>query len=176
MVMLHHYSQHICAMGMSDSIFYKGMSAQAGFIGVAVFFFLSGYGLMESEQKTHLKLSLFFKRRFLKIYLPVIAVTCLWTLIAPFVLSKSPFSGFSINIGSNRELVIGNVLYNFGDSVLWFVRVLICLYAMFYIFSFVYITYRNRSLPFLGLSTIALTFLIAKSLIPYEAISVPFSL
>lgn len=174
MVMLHHYSQQVCARGLSDSLFYKAMSAQAGFIGVAVFFFLSGYGLMESEQKTHLNLLQFFKRRFLKIYLPVITVTCLWTLIAPFVLRESPFSGLSFDIGNNREIVVGNIFYNFGDGVLWFVRVIICLYVVFYIFSCIYVKYPSKSLILLGLLTIILTFIIDRNFSPEEAISIPF--
>ena len=45
---------------------------------VAVFFFLSGFGLMESEQKAHLDLKSFVRRRLMKIYLPVVLVSCLW--------------------------------------------------------------------------------------------------
>ena len=51
MVMLHHYAQYICVNNISDSIFYRALSAQAGFLGVAIFFFLSGFGLMEREQR-----------------------------------------------------------------------------------------------------------------------------
>ena len=99
MVMFHHYSQYICINQLSDSIFYKAMSAQAGFIGVAVFFFLSGYGLMESELKSHLTLKTFIKKRFLKVYLPVLLVTAIWMLISPFLLKNSLFIGQEFAIG-----------------------------------------------------------------------------
>lgn len=49
---------------------------------MAVFFFHSGYGLITSEMKSHLTAMLFFKRRFCKIYLPVLAVTALWLTIS----------------------------------------------------------------------------------------------
>ena len=43
-VALHHYSQYVCANGLSSNIFYTIMSSQGGYLAVAVFFFLSGYG------------------------------------------------------------------------------------------------------------------------------------
>ena len=58
--------------------FFYLTATQNGYLGVAIFFFLSGYGLMESEAKSHLGLKTFFRRRFLKIYLPVLLVTALW--------------------------------------------------------------------------------------------------
>lgn len=99
MVMFHHYSQYIMANGLSDSIFYQLLSTQGGYLGVAIFFFLSGYGLMESEQKIHLSLAAFFKRRFLNVYLPVLLVTALWLVSSPLLLPKSPFEGVGIAIG-----------------------------------------------------------------------------
>lgn len=66
MVMLYHYSQYICSNNCSDSIFYKMFSTQGGYLGVAIFFFLSGYGLIESEQKCYLGLLQFFKKDFSK--------------------------------------------------------------------------------------------------------------
>ena len=51
--MLHHYSQYVCANNLSESVIFRALSYQAGFLGVAIFFFLSGFGLMESESKAH---------------------------------------------------------------------------------------------------------------------------
>ena len=93
MVMFHHYSQYVMANSISESLFYQLLSTQGGYLGVAVFFFLSGYGLMESEQKSHLNLSAFFKRRLLKVYLPVLLVTAIWMFISPLLLQQTPFEG-----------------------------------------------------------------------------------
>jgi len=92
MVMLHHYSQYVCANGLSDSIIYKALSSQGGYLGVAIFFFLSGYGLMESESKSHLNLTEFIKRRILKVYLPVLLVSGIWLAVSPIMLAQSPFA------------------------------------------------------------------------------------
>lgn len=99
MVMLHHYSQYVISHEISHAIPYQLLSTQGGYLGVAIFFFLSGYGLMESESKSHLNLKTFFKRRFLKIYLPVLLISFIWMLASPFLLTKVPFSGFEIQIG-----------------------------------------------------------------------------
>lgn len=56
--------------------------SQGGNIGVAIFFFLSGYGLMKSEMKSHLSFGMFFRKRFCKIYLPVLLVTAIWLPIS----------------------------------------------------------------------------------------------
>ncbi len=98
------------------------LATQNGYMGVALFFFLSGYGLMESEIRSHLPLYQFIKRRFLKVYFPVLLVTGLWLLITPPHLSSSK-SG------------VCDLLWGFADPVMWFIRVLIPLYAVFYIGS-----------------------------------------
>lgn len=77
-VALHHFSQYICANNLSDNIFYKIFSSQGGYVSVAIFFFLSGYGLMESELKQHLNFNDFMRKRLFKIYFPVLLVTVIW--------------------------------------------------------------------------------------------------
>ena len=129
MVMFHHYSQYVLANEISDSVIYTILSTQGGYLGVAIFFFLSGYGLMESEQKSHLSLATFFKRRFLKVYLPVLLATILWMIVSPILMTTSPFDGIEITIGSIK-FTIGNFLLDFGDGVLWFVKILFILYLI----------------------------------------------
>lgn len=77
-VMLGHYFAIKAQMGYDLNFIERCIRSQGGNIGVAIFFFLSGYGLMMSEMKSHLLLSQFFKKRFCKIYLPIILVTALW--------------------------------------------------------------------------------------------------
>lgn len=79
LVVTAHTAGAVIGMGSEHPFFYI-MASQNGYIGVAIFFFLSGYGLMQSEMKSHLPLRSFFSRRFLKVYLPVLLVTALWFL------------------------------------------------------------------------------------------------
>ena len=78
MIAFHHYSQGRVANG-SDNIIYQLLSTQGGWLGVAVFFFLSGYGLMKSEIKRHLDIYEFLKRRLVTTYLPAVFVSFLWS-------------------------------------------------------------------------------------------------
>lgn len=45
MVALHHYSQYVLSNDISNNIIYQIFSTQGGYLGVGVFFFLSGFGL-----------------------------------------------------------------------------------------------------------------------------------
>lgn len=169
MVMIHHYAQYLCANGLTDSLFYKAMSFQAGYLGVAIFFFLSGFGLMESERKSHLNIILFIKRRILKVYLPVILASTIWMLSAPFFLSTNPFTGYQLDIGGGNTLVLSNILLNFGDGVLWFIKVLIVLYITFYVFSLILKLNTAIALIFLAICSMTLTYIFSS----FEAISIP---
>lgn len=174
MVMLHHYSQYVCANDISDALFFRILSSQGGFLGVAVFFFLSGYGLMESESKNHLNAMSFFKRRLLKIYLPVLSISFIWMIVSPLLLNQSPFgSGVELTMGGNT-LVISNILWAFGDNVLWFIKILIPLYAIFFLFSIVYQRNRGIAISFLWIMTIAFTIYVALTKAAYESISIVY--
>lgn len=70
------------AYGSTNPAFYA-MATQSGYTGVAIFFFLSGFGLMESESRAHLGVGQFFRRRFWKVYFPVLLVSLLWLPFTP---------------------------------------------------------------------------------------------
>lgn len=174
MVVICHYSQYVCSRGFSDLIILKAFAAQGGYLGVAIFFFLSGYGLMESESKSHLSSMAFFKRRFLKVYLPVLFVTALWMFLSPLLLSGTPFHGYDIKVCENYTLTIGNLFWDFADEVLWFIKVLIVLYAGFYIYTLFRLKNRQVSIIFL-LMTCALTTVWTNYYVEaFAAVSVPF--
>ena len=61
LIALHHYSQYASNHDIGNNWFFMLLSAYGGYLGVAVFFFLSGFGVMRSEQNNHLCLSAFDK-------------------------------------------------------------------------------------------------------------------
>lgn len=124
LVAVSHYSTCIVINNhWSDSSFLR-FWCQGGNIGVAIFFFLSGYGLMESEKKHHLGVVEFLKKRLSNVYLPVLLVSVCWI---PFYYLFVSNETAGLTFGS----VLYDVLWDFKDCVLWFVKILILLYALF---------------------------------------------
>lgn len=123
---------HYCSIKATNSSSLNAIEwlirSQGGNIGVAIFFFLSGYGLMMSELKRHLTFTEYVRRRFLKVYLPVVCVTALWLPLAYHINATET--------GGSIAQIIGGLMVGFEDPVLWFIKSLIILYAAFYLFSF----------------------------------------
>ena len=140
MIALHHFSQIRCIEGTGNAMYFA-LSSQGGYLGVAIFFFLSGYGLMKSEQSKHLPPLAFLKRRLAKTYLPAVLVSIIWAIY--MVLEQ----GKSIDIN-----LLKGVVWNFNDEVLWFVRAIICMYILFLIYC--HIT-RYKAMVLIALSIIA---------------------
>lgn len=116
--------------------------SQGGNVGVAVFFFLSGYGLMMSEMRSHLSFSQFLRKRFLKVYLPVLLVTALWLPIS-----------YSITPPHKPQIFI-DLAIGFRDPVLWFIKSLILLYISFFAFSIMLQTNRRIAIATLWVLTV----------------------
>lgn len=121
MVAMSRYSGYVLANGISSNIVYKVIAANGGYLGVAVFFFLSGYGLMKSNQKRHLGVADFFKRRLLKTYLPAVLVSALWLGFASLT---------SMGLLCNKQYFLG-VVWLFNDEVMWFVNSILMMYVAF---------------------------------------------
>lgn len=100
MIALHHYSQGMVVAGTHNPI-YQLSSTQGGLLGVAIFFFLSGYGLMKSDMKHHLSVVTFFKKRLMKTYLPAVVVSLLW---GGYMLIRGAKIGPPIGLGHTLEL------------------------------------------------------------------------
>ena len=164
-VALHHYSQYVCANHIADSFIYKLFSSLGGFIAVAVFFFLSGYGVMESEKHKHLGLLAFLKKRWLRIYLPAVLVTLFWLPIKSFLSSEQLLTG-----------AIYKLLWGFEDGVLWFVKVLLIQYLAFGLYNEIRVRCNSIisivSLDLLTLCTIATVLLLLK-MPDYCLLSIP---
>jgi len=165
LVAVSHYSTVIVINNhWSDSQFLR-FWCQGGYIGVAIFFFFSGFGLMESEKKHHLGIVDFIKKRFSKVYLPVLFVSFIWIPLYYLFVAKDSI-----------ELTVGGVLYDvfwgFRDCVLWFVKILFLLYGIFCLFAQLYDKERHLIAHLSLLAGVGLSTLIAcKSGYPY--ISVP---
>lgn len=125
MVAMSHYSGYALAKGGSSSIIYKVIAATGGYLGVAFFFFLSGYGLMMSDKKNHLNLSVFFKKRLLKTYFPAVVISALWLGVAAIV---------DFDLLCNQHFFLG-VFWHFNDEVMWFVNTIIVMYVFFGLYS-----------------------------------------
>lgn len=128
LVAVSHYSTVIVINHQwSDSAFMR-FWCQGAYIGVALFFFLSGYGLMESDKKRHLGLKDFFTKRFLKVYLPVVMISVVWIPLY-YGIVLHDFCSLTL-----RKLIY-DVFWEFQDPVLWFVKILFILYGLFWGFS-----------------------------------------
>ena len=130
-IALHHYSQH--AIGNSDGIIRSTLipfSAYGGYFGVAIFFFLSGYGLSKSDQKRHLNFNDFCKRRIGKVYAPVLLSTMLWL---PLYLH---FVGWPHSCSALIYSILGGVFLAFLTMLCGLLEFCcFCIFCSFYIVS-----------------------------------------
>jgi len=126
MVILSHYFTLEIQSGNSNAI-YKTVSSLGGSMGLAIFFFLSGYGLMQSELRKPLTVWQFCRRRLSKVYVPVVLVTAIW-LVAEYF-----FKGMLFD---NWQHIVYILFWGFDDGALWFIKVIITLYATFGVFAF----------------------------------------
>lgn len=169
LICLHHYSQYVCELGTTNVI-YKALSTQGGYLGVAIFFFLSGFGMMESETKRHLRPFQFLKKRLTKIYLPAVLITALWLPTLDFA-SKS---GINIAaLGGGNSHIIKRLLFSFADPAMWYIRATLILYCLFYIFALLKRKNIKVALVCLSIFAVISTVFIYLTFANYAAISIP---
>lgn len=125
LIVLHHYCQYLCANNISDNFIVKFFAAFVGYIVVSLFFFLSGYGLSESENKRKSDTFISFaRRRLISVYFPFIIINLI-TLFSYQVLNIKHYTLIeAINNITGISLI---------DSVTWFVRIILLFYIFFYI-------------------------------------------
>lgn len=136
LVAMSHYSGYVLANDVSSAVAYKVIVATGGYLGVAVFFFLSGYGLMISDLKNHLGFWDFIRRRLKKTYLPAVLVSAIWLGIA---------ATSSLDLLCNQNYFMG-VIWRFNDEVMWFVRAIIVMYVFFWLYSTVTLSIVDKTL------------------------------
>lgn len=118
-VILHHVSQ------IENTIPYIHHFANFGMYAVSFFFFISAYGMTKQVKLNREKyLKGFFKKRFLKLLLPIFVVTVLH-IVVNILVFKSEYTLNSIfNIYKN-----GSSLINNG----WYLNSILVIYLIFYI-------------------------------------------
>lgn len=164
MVAMSHYSGYALANGISSSIIYQAIAAIGGYLGVAVFFFLSGYGLMMSDQKHHLGFGDFLKRRLSKTWLPAVLVSAIWLGINMVIMSNG-----GGNLLCNQHYLLG-VIWRFNDEVMWFVQTIIVMYLFFYAFREI-----GQRVPRLEFVVLAILGVIATPSVRWAGIGDPIS-
>lgn len=130
MVALSHYGGYYLVTISSQNIFWKVVAANFGYIGVASFFFLSGYGLAKSDQNSNRTFASFLKRRISKVYIPAVLVSAIWLIFNLLLFGYANPN----NLLCNQKYLLG-VLWLFNDEVMWFVRTILFLYLCFYIYT-----------------------------------------
>jgi len=117
-VILHHLAGKISGPGHFFAF------TRYGYLAVSIFFFLSGYSLMSSVIANPAYIDNFFRRRFTRVYFPVIAVNAITLVLYRFIY------GYNWSAAGILKNITGVELI---DPVLWFVNAILILYVVFYI-------------------------------------------
>ena len=134
LIILHHYCQSLNGLNVSNFII-DTIALRGGVTGVAIFFFLSAYGLSESQSKKRSNFIEFVKRRLSKVFIPLVITN----LIYYFILLGNNHMFFSLK---TFPLYITNI--KILDGVTWFCNVIFFFYLFFYIsFLFKKNTYKT---------------------------------
>lgn len=163
MVVLTHYARYIWENHLSDSLIYHVLCCFGGFFAVALFFFLSGYGLMESEKRKHLDFLPYIKKRLVKVYFPAFLITFIWLPISSVLLNEDLTDGFRY------------LFWGFNDSAMWFIEAIMVLYIIFGVF--IQLLYKMRKalslLCLAAMTIVAIAFCLCFIQGTFSVISIP---
>ena len=120
LIVLHHWCSGLSGMGY-DNFLVKLLTQAGGVTGVAIFFFLSSYGLTRSQLVKKDSISLFFTKRLTKVYIPLVLTNVLCLALK--------YSGQSFVQSFLQILNVGVLL----DLATWFCNVIIVCYVIFYV-------------------------------------------
>lgn len=136
MVSMHHYVQTWYKTGGEHNLLFDAFSSQGGYLGVAVFFFLSGYGLMMSWNKQPMTFAQFLWKRIRKVYLPVVFISLIWCVCLCLLAPKLTLRPELTELLPCKNLSLG-LLATFAlvsnDGALWFIKAILFLYLMFFV-------------------------------------------
>ncbi len=119
-----------------------------GIVGVALCFFLSGYGLFKSWKKKENYLQEFLPKRFVRVLSPYIIVYAIFVASCILLKEKLPLTRAFFEL----------VTLQMGRSPLWYMKVQLLLYLLFYI-SFRFSKQEHMKIIMLALSTFAYYFI-----------------
>ena len=120
LIVLHHWCLCLAGLGYHNVIL-DLIALRGGVTGVAVFFYLSSYGLTRSQQHKKDALTAFFTKRLVKVYIPLVITNLLWLLVR--------YQGQGL---MHSILQIFN-LKDLLDLATWFCNVIIICYLIFYV-------------------------------------------
>lgn len=167
MVALGHYAGYsIAELGVHNFICDIAV-ALFGYLGVALFFFLSGYGLMMSFQRRHVSFKDFVTRRLSKTWLPAVLASGIW-----LVINLLMFGTGGGNLLCNQKYLLG-VIWLFNDEVMWFVQTIIVLYLFFYLYVWLSSRCTSKASFYVLIGVAACSTLIVRPLHLGDPISVP---
>ena len=167
-----HHSYYVWADNLHFFSVDYDISSKLASWGIAIFFFFSGYGLMESElRKPLVTFSSFLKARILKIYIPMVLVTLLWLPLYLPTVAETPTNMKELIIYAGQALVI--LLWKGGDVAIWFIRSLLQLYLVFFFFAkFLRGNQRVKAWMFMLIGT-ATIYLLKCGTNSFQALSIP---
>ncbi len=120
LIVLHHWCSGLSGVGYGSSLV-KLFTQAGGITGVAVFFFLSSYGLSRSQQIKKDTLKSFFTKRLVRVYIPLVITNILWLMLR--------YDGEDLLQTALQILNLKDLL----DIVTWFCNVIIVCYIIFYV-------------------------------------------
>lgn len=173
-IVLHHYAQYAIISGKSSDICTFFLSSQCGYLAVSTFFFLSGYGLNISFSRNRLSFRTYISKRLAKVYLPAVVVTILWLIILDLLGVKS----ISLPQGDvcYPILLVGIIkafCFCFYDSILWFVKVIVALYVVFFFYKQLNLKQIKYEILVLFLLTVLTILSVWATIGAFAAVSVP---
>lgn len=179
MIAIHHFLQYALTRG-DGGTFSSLYCSQAGYLGVALFFFLSGYGVMKSHKRHQMSFGEFLNKRLLKIILPMLLANLLWAVFLFVFVDKLNVLELSQkldvkNVSWGGVICSISIIYSKGgayfDGTLWFIKVLLLLYIAFYISTL--LKKKEVRLCVLALLIIVVALFVACFMNAWMAISVP---
>lgn len=172
LVALSHYSQHAIANGLNFNVIINLLSSQGGYLGVSVFFLLSGFGLTESMRNNPINFKIFAKNRISKVYVPAVVVSIIWVIILWLKLklhANTDMCMSNINVFEDILLVF---FMSFQDSVLWFVKVIMILYVVFFVYHIIKKKNNNIGLCVLIIQSVFVTIATYYLIAPFACVSI----